>query len=202
MRKDESRRKEPKGIYRVRNWAQYNAGLIARGNVTMWIEQEELTKVPSAEPRGRGRPRDYTGAVIQMLLALKQVFRLPLRALQGFAQSQRDLAFADLPVPHYTTLSLRAKALEVRLPATRSDEPLHLVIDSTGMKLYGEGEWKVRQHGWSKRRTWRKVHLALDAKTGQIRAALMTHQDVADADVLPERLCRATSQSHAARAHR
>lgn len=74
------------------------------------------------------------------------------------------------------------------LPAQRSDGPLHLVIDSTGVKVFGEGEWKVRKHGYSKRRTWRKVHLAMDANTGQICAALMTHQDVGDADVLPELL--------------
>jgi hypothetical protein len=126
--------------------------------------------------------------VIQMLLGLKQVYRLPLRALQGFAHSLRELAFADLPVPNYTTLSRRAQDLKVRLPALRSGEPLHLVVDSTGVKLYGEGEWKVRKHGYSKRRTWRKVHLGLDAKTGQVCAALMTHQDVADADVLPKLL--------------
>jgi hypothetical protein len=123
-----------------------------------------------------------------MLLGLKQVFRLPLRALQGFAQSLRKLAFPDLPVPSYTTLSRRAQELKVMLPALRSGEPLHLLVDSTGVKLYGEGEWKVRKHGYSKRRTWRKVHLALDAKTGQVCAALMTHQDVDDASVLPELL--------------
>jgi hypothetical protein len=120
-----------------------------------------------------------------MLLGLKQVFRLPLRALQGFAQSLRALGFAGLPVPNYTTLSRRAQELKVALPAIRNGEPLHLLVDSTGVKLYGEGEWKVRKHGYAKRRTWRKVHLALDAKTGQVCAALMTHQDVADAEVLP-----------------
>jgi len=91
-------------------------------------------------------------------------------------------------VPNYTTLSRRVQELKVRLPALRSGEPLHLVVDSTSVKLYGEGEWKVRKHGYSKRRTWRKVHLGLDAKTGQICVAPMTHQDVADADVLPKLL--------------
>jgi len=185
MRKDEHKTREPKGKYRVRNWTQYNAGLIARGDVTMWIEQRKTTETRLPK---RGRPYAYSDAVIQMLLGLKQVYRLPLRALQGFAHSLRELAFADLPVPNYTTLSRRAQDLKVRLPALRSGEPLHLVVDSTGVKLYGEGEWKVRKHGYSKRRTWRKVHLGLDAKTGQVCAALMTHQDVADADVLPKLL--------------
>jgi hypothetical protein len=98
------------------------------------------------------------------------------------------LAFADLPVPNYTTLCRRARELDVVLPALRSSEPLHLVVDSTGLKMFGEGEWKVRKHGYSKRRTWRKVHLAMDVNTGQICAALMTHQDVGDAEVLPDLL--------------
>lgn len=188
MRKDKRKTSEPKGVYRLRNWPEYNAGLIGRGNVTMWIGEGVLTDPAASAIRKRGRPRVYTCTTIHMLLALKQVFRLPLRALQGFAQSQRDLTFAGLPVPNYTTLSRRPQKLEVFLPAPGSGEPLHLVIDSTGLKLYGEGEWKVRRHGYSKRRTWRKVHLAMDAKTGQISAALMTHQDVDDASVLPDLL--------------
>ncbi|MDT4840416.1 IS5 family transposase ISBhu1 [compost metagenome] len=188
MRKDEHKRGEPKGIYRVRNWAKYNAGLIARGDVTMWIDESVMNAVPEAASPRRGRPHVYSDAAIQMLLGIKQVYRLPLRALQGFAHSLRKLAFADLPVPNYTTLSRRAQDLNVVLPVQRASQSLHLVVDSTGLKVFGEGEWKVRKHGYSKRRTWRKVHLAMDAKTGQVSAALMTHQDVGDADVLPELL--------------
>lgn len=153
----------------------------------MWIDEAALASMPDVEPT-RGRPRLYSDALIQALLGLKTVFRLPLRALQGFAQSLRDLAFATLPMPNYTTLCRRAQTLEVQLPIIRDGEPIHLVVDSTGVKVYGEGEWKVRQHGYSKRRTWRKVHLVLEANTGQVRAALMTHQDVADGDVLTELL--------------
>jgi hypothetical protein len=188
MRKDERSTSEPKGVYRVRNWSHYNAGLIARGNITMWINEDDLIAPASCTTRQRGRPCLYADAVIQMLLGLKQVFRLPLRALQGFAQSQRDLAFSGLPVPNYTTLSRRAQKLDVVLAIPASREPLHLVIDSTGLKVFGEGEWKVRKHGYAKRRTWRKVHLALDIRTGQIGAALMTHQDVDDASALPDLL--------------
>ena len=187
MHRDTQERGEPKGTYRVKNWAAYNAGLIARGDVTKWIEQSVLASSDVGMSR-RARPCVYPDAVIQMLLGLKQVFRLPLRALQGFAMSLRKLAFADLPVPNYTTLSRRAQDLAVILPALRTGEPMHLVVDSTGLKVFGEGEWKVRKHGYSQRRTWRKVHLAMDAKSGQICAALMTHQDVGDADVLPDLL--------------
>jgi len=189
MRRDTTNKQaEPKGKYRIKNWAQYNAGLIARGDVTMWIEPDLFTAAPELEVRTRGRPCVYADALVQMLLELKQVFHLPLRALQGFAQSLRKLAFPSLPVPNYTTLSRRAQTLKVALPAQRPKEPLHLVLDSTGLKVYGEGEWKVRKHGWSKRRTWRKVHLAMDANTGQICAALMTHQDEGDGEVLPDLL--------------
>lgn len=137
MRKDEHKTREPKGIYRVRNWSAYNAGLIARGDVTIWIDRGVLKQEPAAGSLNRGRPRVYSDAVIQMLLGLKQVFRLPLRALQGFAHSVRALAFADLPVPNYTTLSRRAQELEVVLPVRRADESLHLVVDSTGLKVFG-----------------------------------------------------------------
>jgi len=151
----------------------------------MWIRESTFTGGSEAKPVTRGRPQVYSGTLIQALLTLKHVYHLTLRAAQGFVQSPRDLAFADLPVPNYTTLSRRAQELQVTLPEMSSGEPIHLVVDSTGLKLYGEGEWKVRKHGYSKRRTWRKVHLGLDVKTDQIRAALMTHQDVDDASALP-----------------
>jgi hypothetical protein len=125
-----------------------------------------------------------------MLLTLKQVYGLPLRALTGLAQSLKRLVWPDLPVPHYSTLSRRAQQLEVVLPMLCGTGPLHLVLDSTGVKLFGEGEWKVRQHGVSKRRTWRKVHLGLDVHSGQVCAALMTHPGVGDGEVLPELLAQ------------
>ncbi|KAF1014339.1 MAG: hypothetical protein E5299_00826 [Burkholderia gladioli] len=105
-----------------------------------------------------------------------------------FHQSLRDLAFPSLPVPNYTTLCRRAKTLDVELPIFYDNEPIHLVVDSTGLKVYGEGDWKVRQHGYSKRRTWRKIHCALNANTGQVHAALMTNQNVADGDALAKLL--------------
>ena len=139
MRKDERKASEPKGVYRVRNWQEYNTGLIARGDVTMWIDQSILTQGSEAGPTRRGRPPVYSDAAIQMLLSLKQVFHLPLRALQGFAQSLRKLAFPNLPVPNYTTLSRRAQTLKVVLPTRHPNEPMHLVIDSTGLSVIASG---------------------------------------------------------------
>jgi Transposase DDE domain len=132
MRKDKRNSCEPKGVYRVRNWSEYNAGLIARGSVTMWISESPSTMVSEAEPVMRGRRHVYSDALIQALLTLKQVYHLTLRAALGFAQSLRELAFADLPVPNYdrrkslwdTTVSRRAQDLRVALPAASSGEPL------------------------------------------------------------------------------
>ena len=169
-----------------KNWPEYNAGLIERGNVTLWIDEKMFS--PALQTPG-GRPQAYCNGMIQMLLTLKSVYRLPLRALQGFAQSLQCLALPALPVPDYSTLSRRAKALRVTLPVLRNaGEAVHLLVDSTGLKLFGEGEWKVRKHGYAKRRSWRKVHLGMDAGTGQVCAVLMTHKDVMDASVLPELL--------------
>lgn len=178
MPKDTLLPSQPKGVYRVKNWPEYNAGLIERGNVTVWMD-ERMFSPALQTPGQRGRPQAYCDAMIQMLLTLKSVYRLPLRALQGFATSLQRLALPGLPVPNYSTLSRRAKSLRVSLPVLRSaGEAVHLLVDSTGLKLFGEGECKVRQHGYSKRRSWRKVHLALDTKTAQVCAVLMTHRDV------------------------
>jgi len=183
-RKDNRQRQGPKEKYRITNWSSYNAGLIARGDVTVWLEAG-LEQRPQTGSGKRGRPCVYADATIQLLLGLKQVFRLSLRALQGFASSLAKLGVSGLRVPNYTTLCRRARQLQVTLPVLRSGQALHLVVDSTGLKVFGEGEWKVRKHGSSKRRTWRKVHLAMDVHTGQVCAALMTHQGVGDAEVLP-----------------
>jgi hypothetical protein len=131
MRKNLHKNSEPKGVYRVRNWPAYNAGLIARGRVDMWIDDTEFTSDSAANAGKRGRPRLYSDRLIQMLLTLKHVYHLTLRSVQGFVQSLRDLAVADLPVPSYdrrkslwdTTLSRRAQHLRVVLPDVSSGEP-------------------------------------------------------------------------------
>ncbi|KAF1016729.1 MAG: IS5 family transposase ISBam3 [Burkholderia gladioli] len=130
--------------------------------------------------------------LIQALLGVKIVYRLMLRAMEGFAQSLPDLAFLSLPVPNYTTLCRWTKTLDVELPILRDSESIHLLVESTGLKVYGASTWKVRQYGYSKRRTWRKVRLSLNANTSQVYAALMTHQDVADGAALAKLLDQIT----------
>jgi hypothetical protein len=187
--KDDHQPSQAKGVYRVTNWPEYNAGLIRRGDLHVWIEESVLSERAPVDPRQRGRRQRYSDPFIQMALGLKSVFRLPLRALQGFMDSVCSLLMPEVTAPNYTTLSRRAQTLNVELPVLRDpSQPIHLLVDSTGLKLFGEGEWKVRKHGWIKRRSWRKLHLGMDGKSGQVCAVLLTHRDVDDAAVLPELL--------------
>jgi Transposase DDE domain len=175
-----ARRTTKKAVYRIRNWAEYNQALVRRGSLTVWVDQESLDAWGYQGPAQWGGQYVYSDAAIQCLLTLRAVFHLPLRATQGMAASVFGLMGLDLEVPHYSTLSRRAAALEVDL-ARKSKGPLHLVLDSTGLKVYGEGEWKVRKHGYSERRTWRKLHLAIDAESHEIQAVAVTEARVDDA---------------------
>jgi hypothetical protein len=153
--------------------------------LTLWIDQAVLSGWLNQQRTGkRGASNTYTDAAIMAALTLKVVYRLPLRATLGLLGSLLKLMSLQLPVPHYSTLCRRQKTLPVALPRPMKDQALHLVVDSTGCKIYGEGEWKVRQHGISKRRTWRKLHIAVDEATGEIAAAVLTTNDVADSSVL------------------
>lgn len=178
-----ARQTTKKAVYRIRNWREYNQALVNRGSLTVWVDQQALDAWHYHGPNQRGAQFVYSDAAIQCLLTLRAVFHLPLRATQGMAASVFDLMGLDLEVPHYSTLSRRAAELAVAL-ARKSKGPLHLVLDSTGLKVYGEGEWKVRKHGYSRRRTWRKLHLAIDARTHEIQAVVVTEAGVDDAEVV------------------
>jgi hypothetical protein len=176
---------KPKRRYRIRNWRDYNSALVRRGSLTLWVESRSVDKWrDTAAPVRRGRRRFYSDLAITCALTLREVYGLPLRATQGLVSSVLRLLGVDLPAPHYSTLSRRAASLEVKLPRL-SGGPLHLAVDSTGVKLYGEGEWKVRLHGADKRRTWRKLHLAIDHRTHEAVAASMSEQYVLDRRELP-----------------
>jgi hypothetical protein len=127
---------------------------------------------------------NFADTAIECLLTLKAVYHLTLRATEGFARSVFGLMGLDLPVPDYPTLCRRAATVRITLPKKASG-PLHLVIDSTGLKVYGEGEWKVRQHGYSKRRTWLKLHLAVDPPSHEIQAAVVSEPGLTDAEAVP-----------------
>jgi hypothetical protein len=171
---------KPKRRYRIRNWRDYNSALVRRGSLTLWVEQCAVNRWrDTATPVRRGRRRFYSDLAITCALTLREVYHLPLRATQGLVRSVLLLLGSDSPAPHYSTLSRRAASLEVKLPRL-SKGPLHLAVDSTGVKLYGEGEWKVRLHGAEKRRTWRKLHLLIDHRTQEAVACSMSEQYVLD----------------------
>jgi Transposase DDE domain len=180
--------------YRIRNWPQYNAALIERGSLTLWVDEEAIKAWRYTGPTQRGAQYVYTDAAIKCVLTLRVVYHLALRATQGLARSIFALLQVALPVPSYSTLSRRAAEVAVGLGALPRSGPLHLVIDSSGFKVYGEGEWKVRLHGWSKRRTWRKLHLAVDEATGEIVAAVASEAEVSDDEALLDLLTQVSGE--------
>src|SRR4051812_6917479 len=171
----------PKQRRRVTNWAEYDAALRQRGSLTVWFTEEAIAAW-EAEPRTTpgGQPH-YSDLAITTALTLRAVFRLALRQTEGLIGSVIHLLGLDLASPDHTTLSRRAATLEVPRPRSGSNaEPVHLLVDSTGLKLCGPGEWLVEKHGTKARRSWRKLHLGRDADTGQIVAATLTPHDVDD----------------------
>ncbi len=170
--------------YRVRNWKEYNQSLVHRGSITLWMSEDVLTQWSSSFKTGkRGRPQAYPDAVILCALHLKAFYHLPFRATEGFLGSLIKQLGLNLKIPDYTTLSIRQKKLAVPLPQKRAHGgPLNLVIDSTGLKVFGEGEWKVRQHGYVNKRLWRKLHLAINHETQMIEACELTGLSVQDCE--------------------
>ncbi|HET8669649.1 MAG TPA: IS5 family transposase [Candidatus Saccharimonadales bacterium] len=167
--------------YHIRNWPQYITALINRGSLTLWIDHHSINHWLNARPAaGRGRPLLYADAAITCALLIREVYHLPLRQTQGFILSLFDLLHIDLPVPHYSTLCRRARSLRIKLLPLSPQQPLHLLIDSSGLKVYGEGEWYVRLRKQYKRRTWRKTHIAMDWESELIHSAIGSHKDLLD----------------------
>ena len=162
--------------YKTTNWSAYNGALKQRGSLTIWFDPE-MTWTPPPSGR-RGRQQSFSDAAIQTCLTLKVLFGLPLRQTTGFVESLLRLVGLDWTVPDFSTLSRRQKALNVRLPYRGSTGPLNLLIDSTGIKSEGEGEWNARKHGGPKRRIWRKIHLGIGAETSEIRAVEITGSNI------------------------
>lgn len=171
-----------KDQYRTRNWKDYNQSLVNRGSLTFWFEETTVNTWYSTERTGEvGRPDTYSDAAIRCGLTIKAVFRVTLRALQGFIQSMFQMLGLPLVCPHYSVFSRRAKGLGIPCrKLCKPGEKLNVVFDSTGVKVFGEGEWKVRKFGYDKRRTWRKVHICMDVDTGQIVVGAMSDGHVKD----------------------
>ena len=168
-----------KALYRVQNWSEYDKALVQRGSITFWMSDDfEKTWMHTGEKQ-RGSQFDYSDQAILVMLTVKEVFHLTNRGVEGFVRSLFRMMKINLPVPDHSTLSKRGKDLKVNLPK-KTSQSLNIVMDSTGLKIYGEGEWKVRMHGVSKRRTWRKLHVGANPDNGEIQAVILTENNVSD----------------------
>lgn len=171
--------------FRVTNWAEYEAGLRQRGSVTLWMTPEALSSWPAPKRTTRGGQPRYSDLAIETALTLGLVFGLRLRQTEGFVTSVLKQMRLELAIPDHTTLSRRASKLgatrkrrDARIPRKG---PVHVLIDSTGLQVYGAGQWLEEKHGVKSRKGWRKLHLALDADSGEIVAHVMTGQETGDA---------------------
>lgn len=162
--------------YKIRNWSEYNQSLIQRGSINLWIPSDIETWW-----HGVGH-ETYSDKAIEAMLNIKAIYHLPLRSTVGFVRSIFKDAGLALDIPDYTTCSRRAENLKITLKKKQKDIT-DMILDSTGTKVFGEGEWKVRKHGWSKRRTWKKIHLGIDS-LGEIRAVVVTDKDTHDSLVI------------------
>ena len=185
------RHRIPRARYRVTNWPAYEAGLLRRGDLTLWLDEAALAGWAAPKRSSPGGQPLYSDAAIELVLTLRLVFHLALRQAEGFARSVLRLLGLELMVPDHSTLSRRGRAFAGRQPRVQANSgPVHLVLDSTGLELFGQGEWDAEKHG-RLRRQWRKLHLAVDAGTGEIAALVLTEGHADDAAQVPALLGQA-----------
>jgi len=167
--------------YRVSNWAEYDRALVERGNITLWISDDAIASWKPAPAGRRGGQRKFSDHAIETALTLRLIFRLPLRQAEGFLRSVLSLMSIDLEAPDHTTLSRRGQHLNLRLDRVASTKRIHLMVDSTGLSIVGEGEWAAVKHGGNGRRAWKKLHLGVD-RSGVIVAELLTDGNADDSN--------------------
>src|SRR3972149_1697557 len=181
----------PKGklSYRITNWREYNESLVCRGDVTFWFSDDMIENWEHANDEPKvGHPFVYSDTTVECLLVLRELFRLPYRQTEGLGRSLTSLMQVDVAIPDFTSLAKRAAGLGVSLDVAVRKGSIDVVVDSTGLKVFGEGEWKTRKHGKSKRRTWRKLHLAVNPETQEIEAEVLTENSGHDADQVDDLL--------------
>jgi transposase len=172
----------------VTNWAGYDAALVRRGSLTVWFTEEAVAAWHAPATGERGGQPVYSAIAIETGLALRLVFHQPLRQTEGLLRSIADVLGINIAIPDHTTLSRRGGGLTILPKRIDRAEPLHLLVDSTGLKIYGEGEWLDQKHGIRSRRRWRKLHLGVDADTHEIVAVELTPDDVGDVSEIPDLL--------------
>lgn len=170
------------------NWSEYNKKLVKRGNINFWISEDVAQWWLVKASGGRGRPLVYTDKAIETCLIISYLFKMPLRMTEGFFNSFFARENLQLKVPCYTQMSRRASSIKLPEIKIIPGQKVNLAFDSTGLKVFGEGEWKVRMHGASKRRVWRKLHVAVDTETLLIAGVSLTKNSIDDAQVAVQML--------------
>lgn len=175
-----------KDKYKILNWSEYNKSLKNRGSITIWIDEEVIKKWIYEGERKQGGKKIYSDLAIEICLSIRRLYDFALRQTQGFMESLFSLMKIKMNVPCYSQICRRAKELNISLGDLNKRGNIDIVVDSTGLKVYGEGEWKVRKFGWSKHRTWRKLHIFMDDETQLIMEEELTDNSVSDDKVAEE----------------
>jgi Transposase DDE domain len=177
-----------KTAYRVKNWRAYDQSLRDRGDITLWISQDAIDTWTPPQTGKRGAQPVYSDVAIETALSLRLLFRLPLRQTEGFLHSILTLMDVTLPCPDHTTLSRRNATVGIqRQIAQAPEEAIALIVDSTGLKVCGQGEWHAQKHGEKKHKRWKKLHIGVDAQ-GHIVASTVTESHEQDPSHVPELL--------------
>jgi hypothetical protein len=180
--------------YRVTNWREYNESLVSRGDITLWFAEDVIAAWEHANQAVKvGRPFTYSDTAIECLLALRELFQLPYRQTEGLGRALVKLMDVAVAIPDFTSLAKRAAKLGVSFELPTSPGPIDLVIDSTGLKVFGAGEWRSQAYQTPKRRTWRKLHLSINAATQEIVAEVLTSKGQDDAELVPALLAQVAS---------
>ncbi len=183
MGKINKKRIKPRENYRLKNWSAYNNSLKNRGKITIWLGEEAKNNWIYKEKRESGGKIVYSDVAIEFCLTIKHLYNLGYRQTEGFVSDMFKQLKIELPIPSYTQMHRRSKSLKINMRVNkRKKGVVDLVIDSTGLKVYGEGEWKVRKHGWSKHRTWKKLHMGSDGWDLEIISVIVTGNEVDDAE--------------------
>ena len=187
-----------KGTYKITNWRKYNESLVQRGSITFWFSEEAIEKWHHANKQPRvGHPFVYSDTAIESLLVLRELFQLPYRQTEGLGKSLAELMEVIINIPDYTSLAKRATQMGILLEVRKKNGSIDVVVDSTGLKVFGEGEWKMRKHGKSKRRVWRKLHLAINPDTHEIEAETLTENSCDDAGQVDDLLDQVSGRTKA-----
>ena len=183
MGKINKNRDKPRETYKLRNWSDYNKSLKNRGKLTIWLSDDVKSSWLYEESQKPGGEIIYSDVAIEFCLTIRHLYGLGYRQTEGFVEDIFDLCGIDLPVPSYSQIQRRSKTVNINIRVRKGvKSPIDLVIDSTGLKVYGEGEWKVRKHGWNKHRTWKKLHMGSDGHDLEIISVVLTGNEVDDAE--------------------